>query len=356
MVLRRFGLLGLLVVLSFLVGLFCPVGHLQALEKKGDTYLLVYSDHNPPVAPPCRSAVRWLTEVVQKKTNNKVQFKVITGGALLTEADIMRGVQSGIADMALYVVNARDGFVGNMVVTLPFIGWPSREEANAIYRKLMEKYPELRKEWTGVVPFAYSMMPETHIHTVKRAKVVKTPEDIKKLKILTTGEHTVIVKAMGATPVEVPIGDWYTALERGVVDGCLNHFAVLKVFGMLELVPYHTVFPGGVNMVPVGVIMNEKTWNALPADIQKVFLETQHEFTNYLYHIEKTEWLDAAINFCKEKKHTFVEVSQADLEKWRALVKDEVTEKWIKEAESKGIPGRKIYEDMLNMVKAAIKK
>lgn len=346
---------GLLFLALALVGLLIlPLGgaDVKALEKKGDVYQLVYSDHNPPMAPPCRAAVRWLTEIVSKKTNGKVQFKVITGGGLMTEAEVFRGVQSGIADMALYVVNARDGFVANMVVTLPFMGWPSREEANAIYRKLMEQYPEVKREWEGVVPFAYSMMPETHIHTVKKAKVVRTPEDVKKMKILTTGEHTNIVKAMGATPVEVPIGDWYTALERGVADGCLNHFAVLKVFGMLELLPHHTVFPGGVNMVPVGVIMNERTWKALPPEIQQVFVETQDEFTTYLYHVERTEWLEAAINFCREKGHTFVELSTADLVGWRNAVKAEVIDKWIAEAEAKGIPGKKLYEDTLKMIEA----
>lgn len=349
---------GVLWVFLALIGLlFTPLGggEVKALEKKGDVYQLVYSDHNPPVAPPCRAAVRWLTEIVSKKTNGKVQFKVITGGGLMTEAEVFRGVQSGIADMALYVLNAKDGFLANMVVTLPFMGWPSREEANAIYRKLMEQYPEVKKEWEGVVPFAYSMMPETHIHTVKKAKVVRTPQDVKGMKILTTGEHTNIVKAMGAAPVEVPIGDWYTALERGVADGCLNHFAVLKVFGMLELVPHHTIFPGGVNMVPVGVIMNKKTWDALPPEIQKVFIETQGEFTSYLYHIEKTEWIDAAINFCREKGHTFVELSPAELAQWRNVVKAEVIDKWIAEAESKGIPGKKLYEATINMVQASKK-
>ncbi len=203
------------VVFSLVIGLFVFGGTLSALEKKGDTYVLVYSDHNPSISPPGRSAVRWLTEVVSKRTGGKVEFKVITGGGLMGEAEAFRGVQSGIADMALYVVNARDGFIANMVVTLPFMGWPSREKANEIYRKLMDKHPEIKKEWEGVVPFAYSMMPETHIHTTKRAKVVKTVADLNKMKILTTGEHTTIVKAIGATPVEVPIGDWYTALERG---------------------------------------------------------------------------------------------------------------------------------------------
>lgn len=139
--------------------------------------------------------------------------------------------------MALYVVNARNGFVDNMVVTLPFIRWPSWEEANAVYRKLMEKYPELRKEWVGVVPFVCSVMSETHIYTVKRAKVVKTPKDIKKLKILTTGEHIAIVKAVGATPVEVPIGDWYTALERGLWMGVPITLQCSRSSGCLNLCP-----------------------------------------------------------------------------------------------------------------------
>ncbi len=111
---------------------------------------------------------------------------------------------------------------------------------------------------------------------------MRTLEDIKGMKIAITGKYAPIVKALDAVPVEVPIQDWYPALERGVVDGCLNHFAVLRVFKLLDLLPNHTVFgPGGINMGAVGIIMNANTWGSLPKDIQEAFFEDSEDIYSH---------------------------------------------------------------------------
>lgn len=305
--------LGLLVVFSWALPSL-------ALEKKGDVYHMVFSSSNPPVVPIVQAALKWF-EQVKAETGGKVEFKVIAGGALLQEQEVFRGVQSGIADVATYILDERDGFVLNGFIMLPFMNWPSREAANEIYGKLMEKYPALRAEWKGVVPFALSMMPPNHIHTKKKA--IRNIED----------------------------QDWYHALERGIVDGCLNHFAVLKAFGLLEQVPYHTIFgPGGINMGALGIIMNEKTWEALPADIQQVFLRTQGTYTKVLYDIEDTQYIDASIQFCRQKGHTFIELGPQEIAQWRERVMEAVIQEWFKTCEGKGLPGKEVYEEALRMI------
>jgi len=264
------------VTMKKLFGIFLAIlvfvvsGNINALEKKGEVYQLVFSSSNPPVAPIVKAALGWF-EVLKSETNGRVDFKIITGGGLLKEEEVFRGVQSGVADIATYILDERDGFVLNGVIMLPFIPWPSREMANEIYEKLLQQFPEMEREWQGVKHFAFSMMPPNHIHM--RKKLVRTLEDIKGMKIAITGKYAPIVKALGAVPVEVPIQDWYPALERGVVDGCLNHFAVLRVFKLLDLLPNHTIFgPGGINMGALGIIMNANTWESLPKDIQEAFL------------------------------------------------------------------------------------
>lgn len=325
-----------------------PIKGVMALEKKGEVIELVFSSSNPPVAPIVQSALHWF-EVVKKETKGKVQFKVVTGGALLTEQEVFRGIQSGVADIATYIVDERDGFVLNSVITLPFLKWPSREKANEIYETLIQRIPEVKAEWRGVLPFALSMMPPNHIHM--RKKQVRTPADLKGQKIAVTGKYASLLKALGAIPVEVPIQDWYYALERGVVDGCLNHFAVLKVFQLLDLVNTHTLFgPGGVNMGALGIIMNEKAWESLPKDVQEVFVHTQREYTRKLYEIEETQYLQAAIEHCKTRGHTFVELSPDEITAWQKLVQKPIVEQWIKDCEKKGLPGKKVYEEMIRMI------
>lgn len=333
----------------FLIWLAFPVHGVMALEKKGEVIELVFSSSNPPVAPIVQAALHWF-EVVKKETGGKVQFKAVTGGALLTERDAFRGIQSGVADLATYIVDERDGFVLNSVITLPFLSWPSREKANEIYETLIQKIPEVRAEWKGVLPFALSMMPPNHIHM--RKKQVKVPSDLKGQRIAVTGKYAPLLKVLGATPVEVPIQDWYPALDRGVVDGCLNHFAVLKVFNLLDLLKTHTIFgSGGVNMGALGIIFNEKSWESLPKEIQEVFLRTQREYTRKLYELEETGYLQAAVNHCKERGHVFIELSPKEIAEWQKKAQP-VVEQWVKDCEKKGLPGRKVYEEMVRLIEA----
>lgn len=326
----------------------------SALSIREGKFVLQYSDHTPPVTPPARAAVQW-QELIKQKTGGKVEFLNTFAGGLLQEHEIFRGIESGIADIAWYPVNPRDGFVLNTIFLLPFLEWPSRGKALTIYEQLLDKFPAVREEWKTVKLLSISFMLPTHFHMAIE-KVLKRPEDIRKHKIATTGEHTHIIKALGATPVEIPIGDWYTALERKIVDGCLNHFGVAYTFGFLELLKTHTVFgDGGINITPVFMIMNKQTWEKLPREIQAVFddPEVRHFWTQRMWEMEEKETLQAAMDFCKKNNHKLYYLSSEEIAAWRNAVKEQVHEAWIRTAEEKGLPARKVYNETVRLISKA---
>ena len=76
---------------------------------------------------------------------------------------------------------------------------------------------------------------------------------------------------LSGLPVTIGLGDWYTSLERGLVEGIYFLFPVLPNFKGEDLFKYHTVVNAslGVNFW----IFNEKKWNSLPADLQKIIEE-----------------------------------------------------------------------------------
>jgi hypothetical protein len=53
----------------------------------------------------------------------------------------------------------------------------------------------------------------------------------------------------------------------------------------------------------------------------------------------------------KKWNHEIVYLNAAEKEKWYNLVKAPIHDKWIQDAESKGLPGKKIYENTLKMIK-----
>jgi TRAP-type C4-dicarboxylate transport system substrate-binding protein len=298
---------------------------------------LTVNDHNPPFTPPGKAVDIWVA-AVNEQGAGKVELTVHHGGALLSGEEAYRGVQTGVCDIAHYVVDSREDFVLNLIMSLPFMGWPGQHEAEPLYKALLDYSKPMRDEWKGVTILSFMMMPPTHVHTAK--KVVVTPDDLKGLKIM--GAEYMLNAAMeaaGATPVHLDIGDMAPSIQTGLIDGIMNHFAVLQVFGALELTKNHTVFGGGgINLTPMFLIINTKVYNGLPADVQKLLKDTAQ--TAWYENFKEMD--DGFVMHCqglaKEWGHKRVDLTPEQIKVWYDLVKGPVHDKWIKDAEAKGLP------------------
>lgn len=302
---------------------------------------LTVNDHNPGVSTVSKAWDDW-GKWLEDHSDGKVKVTIHHGGALLKGDEAYRGVQTGIAANAHYVLNAAEGFGLNAVMTLPFMNWPDQLHTANIYKGLLQKYPKMVAEWQGVIPLGIIMMPPTHIHTAKKA--VKTPADLKGLKL--HGAEVALIQVMGAsgaTPVQLDIADMYMSLDRGLIDGVMNHFPVLGVFGVLKLMPNHTIFgEGGMNMTPMFNIMNAEVYNKLPADVQKVVKESGKIWEERQLHWDGIS-MKQAMDSCKG--HNFVKLTPDEIKVWYDLVKGPIHDKWIKENEKNG--AKAIYEDAL---------
>jgi TRAP-type C4-dicarboxylate transport system substrate-binding protein len=310
---------------------------------------ITVNDHNPPPSTVAKAWDAW-GKWVEEQSEGRLKVTIYHGGALLAEKEAYRGTQTGVCDIAHYVVDRREGFLLSTVTTLPFLGMPPQMEAGELWMDLYNKFPEMAKEWEGVKIIGLFMMPPTHIHTKKKA--VETPEDLKGLKIHCAEYAAVqVMHAAGASPVQLDITEMYTGLERGILDGVMNHFPVCFIFRVLELTQYHTVFgDGGINMTPMFAIMNPKKFNSLPPDLQKILEKSGKVWTEEQkkldFPLQKT-----AIDFCKEKNHTFTNLNPRQIRVWYNLVKKPIHDKWIADAEAKGLPGEKVYKETLRLIK-----
>jgi TRAP-type C4-dicarboxylate transport system substrate-binding protein len=310
---------------------------------------ITVNDHNPEQTGPAQVIAYW-AQKVNELGQGRIKMTVRHGGELLMGHEEYRGTQKGaVVDASYYVLDPRDGFLLNSIMTLPFMGWPDQEKAGQIYAQLMKKFPQVRGEFKAVIPYVFSMMPPTHIHNNKRE--IKTPADLKGLTIHSAESGLVqALEVAGATVVQLDITDMSTGLERGIVDGVVNHFPVLFVFNVLQLMPFHTIFgKGGVNMTPMGIIWNEKKWNSYPPDVKKILTDGTHFYTEKFYEMDYG-MQDMTIKFCKDRNHTFTNLTPQEIKVWYDLVKKPIHDRWIAEAEAKGLPGRAVYNEALRLI------
>ena len=85
-----------------------------------------------------------------------------------------------------------------------------------------------------------------------------------------------IMEAWGATPVTMPAGDLYNALQTGVIDGALIGIDGINAYRLQEVASHViTNLPGNITMFYV--VANRDSWDGLSEDVQAEVLEvTEH--------------------------------------------------------------------------------
>lgn len=246
----------------------------SALSAGAKPTKLTFSIFFPPTHGQTKAAMDWAKEI-EKLTDNKVQITVFPGGTLTKAPQCYDGVVKGISDLGFSLfAYTRGRFPVMEAVDLP-MGYPDGKIASRVAQEFAKTFNP--KELSDVkVLYLHAHGPGL-LHT---KKPVKKLEDLKGMKIRATGLSAKIVEALGGVPVAMPQPDTYEALKKGVVEGTFGPMEVLKGWKQAEVIKYTTECYSVGYTTTFFVVMNLDKWNALPADIKKVFDEVSDKYTD----------------------------------------------------------------------------
>lgn len=299
-----------------------------------------------------QAAVPWLKQM-ETATKGAVKFQGFYAQSLFKGTDAWEALKAGQADVAWCF----HGYWANMtpladVIALPFLPVPSAEKGSEVFWKLYEKYPSIQKQFeANKVVLTWS---SNSYFLATCTKQVKTMNDIKGLKIRTTGgPPTDMIKALGAVPISMGMPDVYLNLEKGVIDGALLPWEALYSFKLYEVVKYITHAP--FHAVYFTQAFNTKSWNNLSPEVQK-------QITSVCGLTGSKFWgknmFDTAAkevrNIVKEKKFELVEytIPANEVANWSKLGGEPLWENWVKAQEAKGsTDARDILNTTLQLLK-----
>jgi len=302
---------------------------------------LSYANFPPAPTFPCIQMERWKTEV-EKRTNGKVKIDTYPGGTLLGAKNMFDGVAAGTADIGSTATSYFPGmFPVVEAVDLP-LGWPSATVASVSLLDLVEKYkPKELEKFKVLTMFT---CPPANIMSMKP---VLSLEDIKGYELRASGTGAKILGLLGAAPVAMPQSDVPEALQKGVIKGNVSSLEVMKDFKYAEYCRHVT---GNVNLfvVSFAVVMNQKKWDSLPADVKKVMDDLRKDQAIWTgqyvdNHVnESMKWSD------KTYKVKVYKLPPQELSKWYALLKP-MTDTYMKNVEAKGLPAKAILDDVMKL-------
>ena len=182
----------------------------------------------------------------------------------------------------------------------------------------------------------------------------QTLEELKGMKIRSTGLSAKVVEALGAVPVAMPQGETYEALSKGVVDGTIGPIEVLKGWKQAEVIKSTTDCSDIGYTTAMFVVMNLKKWNALPPDVRKVIDEVSREWID----VHGKAWDEADKEgraFTLSLGNKIIPLPAQESARWKKAVRPMI-EEYIKERGTKGLPGRKAVKEAENLIEKYSKK
>jgi TRAP-type C4-dicarboxylate transport system substrate-binding protein len=290
---------------------------------------------------------------IEEKTGGKIKITNYFSGTLVSYTDEFSAVSKGIIDIALVEAGQITQVCNlNKVFSMPLQKTPPDQVGlTKSYRELIKAVPELNGELgkMNIRWISAMSLPGYNYHGVKKA--VRTPDDIKGMKVEALGEGVPYLTAMGAAPISLDPGDYYMSLERGLVEAQFTHWAVLGVFKTEELVKYHTFFgegEGGLYGPVLGFIINTKTWSKLTPETQEIF-EAGYNFACDHMRILDEPLIAASKKLIKDRGDVIIHLSDKEREPWAAYM-EPVVSKWAAECKAKGLPGQATYDKLMELI------
>lgn len=251
---------------------------------------------------------------VSELSGGKMTVDVFEGSSLGSEAQNLEALTAGTLDMAIIAVEFYTNSIPQLgALILPYV-YEDYDQVEKVLESEAGQYANQQLlDVAKVKNLGYYVMAFRNMYMTKP---IKTADDLAGLKIRVP-ESTLYVntfKMLGAAPTPLAMGEVYTAIDTGVVDGMENTPDTCLHNSFFEVAPYFNM-TNHLN-APTTISMSDKVFSALNEDEQQILIEAGLDTSHF--GLESTKASDEANReTLKEKGMTFVET---DIESMRAKI------------------------------------
>ena len=203
---------------------------------------------------------KMFVDEVNTKFAGEVEINWRGGPEIMPPFKQAEGVRNGAVDMTYTSPSYYQGLVPTSgTMNLSYKTYAEIAATN-YHKRMTELHAEKDLIFLGEIP-------ATQLNfVIYMAKEVSGLEDLKGKRIRVFPTLLPIVKALGAEPIVMGMGDIFTAMERGTIDGYMQGpLAQAQQFeGLVKTV----IFPG-VYRAGFPVLINKKTWGKMSTDLQQ---------------------------------------------------------------------------------------
>jgi len=267
---------------------------------------------------PVDVAVKAWAERVNEESNGELTLQAFPASQLGGETEVMEQARFG---SPLITITAYSNFMSSVpdlaVLDAPYLA-DDFDSKLKVFDSDWFAEQEKKVEESGY----HIVIPNTVYgvrHLLSR-EPVSTPDDLSgvKIRVQNSQMYVAAIRAMGAVPTPMSLGDVYPALAQGLVDGVENPLPVLyggkfyEVVKNLNLTAHmHTVAP---------FVTGQAFWEQLSPEEQQILTETGQEMAQNLRGLVEKE-TDKSL---QQLKDAGVQVHEVDTAPFRERAQEEI--------------------------------
>ncbi|MDH5309882.1 MAG: TRAP transporter substrate-binding protein DctP [Gammaproteobacteria bacterium] len=230
---------------------------------------LVYASPYSPNHPFSLADRDWMA-FVEREAAGRLRIRPSWSGALLSSDQSMIELRHGVADIGLITpIYAKGGAHLLRTQTGFYSGVRTVGNQVALYRCMAEQSPEFAAELAGLEVLAVQGGNLPGLLT--RNTPVHSLADMEGLRIRAPTELLPVLREFGVDPVSMPMGEVYSALAKGIIDGVIAPTDTFLSLHFAEVAHYYAEFEVPRGAYPARA-MGTRKWNSLPGDIRDVLL------------------------------------------------------------------------------------
>ncbi|MBU1275711.1 MAG: C4-dicarboxylate TRAP transporter substrate-binding protein [Proteobacteria bacterium] len=288
---------------------------------------------------------------VAAETPYEVKWTEAFGGTVAKDGEVLEAVQMGLLDIGyvIYLFEPAKLFLHNFGYFVPFSS-SDQVMVNEITGRLFDEFPVMRsvfetqygqKMLCNLTASSYQLITTFPVNSIA---------DLKGKKIAAGGPNLIVVKPLGAVPVQSSIGEGYTSFKMGVYQGWIILESIMAGLKWPEVAPYVTVIDLG-SPPAAALTMNLRSLEKLPPEVRAIVLQAGKHLA--VAGPKTVQAFDEKIRgFLAKSGAKVSRLPQAQRLKWADAL-PEVAKLKAKEADKRGLPGTALIKRYIQMQQEA---
>ncbi len=285
-----------------------------------------------------------------KTGNYRVDWTEAFSGTVAKPAGVLEALQYGLADIGIVTTPFHPDKVPfyNLSYVTPLVSADIGLVARTM-SELADRYPEIKDRWSDYNQVYLTTAGSIDTYQLFMSQPHDSLDRYRGQRIAGVGLNLRYVEGLGAAGVTSNLGDFYNNVATGLVDGVIAWAESAVSYKLFEVAPYLVDVRLGAVTSKV-LTMNERTWRRLPGEVQAVLGETADDYRDELARVS-IEVAQESMETYRRMGGTVVRLTEQQRQEWADSMPN-LAEIWTADLERRGLPGGRILEDYMDIMRA----